>query len=154
MHHCAWPTWLPKVRWPRMGSLGRVRARATRNCTISALVGPLHRKWRNQVSSVGLPLELEVTWPEGPLWKVLSRTSASYNLIIFYEIAFSLVICPFPAILFSLGAPSIITFLTKVSSFRICSRCCVVIQVVYHVRVLTVVFLLHVNNLRVKSHSL
>ena len=53
---------------------------------------------------------------------VLSRTSGSYNLIIFYELALSLVICPFPTVLFSWGAPSIITFLTKVCCFRICSR--------------------------------
>jgi hypothetical protein len=33
----------------------------------------------------------------------------SYNLIIFYKLALSLVICPFPAILFSWRAPSIIT---------------------------------------------
>ena len=32
---------------------------------------------------------------------VFSTTSASYNLIIFYELALLLVICPFPAILFS-----------------------------------------------------
>jgi hypothetical protein len=32
---------------------------------------------------------------------VLFSLSASYNLINFYELAFSLVICPFPAILFS-----------------------------------------------------
>ena len=53
---------------------------------------------------------------------VLSRTSGSYNLIIFYKLALSLVICTFPAILCSWGAPSIITFLTKVCCFRICSR--------------------------------
>ena len=53
---------------------------------------------------------------------VLSRTSGPYNLIIFYELALSLVICPFPTVLFSWGAPSIITFLTKVCCFRICSR--------------------------------
>ena len=40
---------------------------------------------------------------------VLSRTSGSYNLIIFYELALSLVFCPFPAILFSWGALSMIT---------------------------------------------
>jgi hypothetical protein len=40
---------------------------------------------------------------------VLSRSSGSYNLIIFYDLTLSLVICPFPAILFSWGAPSIIT---------------------------------------------
>jgi hypothetical protein len=55
---------------------------------------------------------------------VLSRTSAS---MIVYELTLSLVICPFPAILFSWGAPSIITFLTKVCCFRIC---CVVLQAV------------------------
>ena len=45
----------------------------------------------------------------GSVIGVLSRTSASYNLIICYELALSLVICPFPAILCSWGAPSIIT---------------------------------------------
>jgi hypothetical protein len=55
---------------------------------------------------------------------VLSRTSAS---MIVYELTLSLVICPFSAILFSWGAPSIITFLTKVCCFRIC---CVVLQAV------------------------
>ena len=40
---------------------------------------------------------------------MLSRTSGSYSLIIFYELALSLVICPFPAILNSWGVPSIIT---------------------------------------------
>jgi hypothetical protein len=38
---------------------------------------------------------------------VLSRTSVSYNLIIFCELALSLVFCPFPALLCSWGAPSI-----------------------------------------------
>jgi hypothetical protein len=32
---------------------------------------------------------------------ILFSLSVSYNLIIFYELALSLVICPFPAILFS-----------------------------------------------------
>jgi hypothetical protein len=36
-------------------------------------------------------------------------TSEFYSLIIFYELALSLVVCPFPAILNSWGAPSIIT---------------------------------------------
>jgi hypothetical protein len=35
---------------------------------------------------------------------ILFSLSASYNLIIFYELALLLVICPFPAILFSLSA--------------------------------------------------
>ena len=35
---------------------------------------------------------------------ILSSFSASYNLIIFYEIALLMVVCPFPAILFSLSA--------------------------------------------------
>ena len=83
------------------------------HCSISALVGPFHRKWRHQAS----------------------RDPGSYNLIIFYELALSLVFCPFHAILFSWGVPSIIIFLTKVCCFRICSRCCVVLEVVYHVRV-------------------
>ena len=36
-----------------------------------------------------------------PFPAILFSLSASYNLIIFYELALSLVICPFPAILFS-----------------------------------------------------
>jgi hypothetical protein len=32
---------------------------------------------------------------------ILFSLSASYNLIIFYELTLSLIICPFPAILFS-----------------------------------------------------
>jgi hypothetical protein len=40
---------------------------------------------------------------------VLSRTPGSYNHIIFYELALSLVIYPFSVILFSWVAPSIIT---------------------------------------------
>jgi hypothetical protein len=53
------------VTWPHRGSLG--------SCAISALVGPFHRKWRHQTSPVGLPLELEVTWPEVPLGCSLGR---------------------------------------------------------------------------------
>ena len=48
--------------------------------------------------------------PSGALWDVCV-----------YRFLF-LVICPFPAILFSWGMPSIITFLTKVCCLRICSR--------------------------------
>ena len=58
---------------------------------------------------------------------VLSRTFGSYNLIIFYELALSLASCPFPALLFSWGAPSIITQ-PFFGCFRICSRCCVILQ--------------------------
>ena len=36
-----------------------------------------------------------------PFPAILFSSCASYNLIIFYELALSLVICPFPAILFS-----------------------------------------------------
>ena len=39
-----------------------------------------------------------------PFPAILFSLSASYNLIIFYELALLLVICPFPAILFSLSA--------------------------------------------------
>jgi hypothetical protein len=98
------PKWFP---WR-----GGVRACATGSCAISTLLWPFHRKWRHQTSRD----------PECFHWKspvcacaigsalgVLSRTSGSYNLIIFYELALSLVICPFPAILFSWGVPSIIT---------------------------------------------
>ena len=59
--------------WPRRCSLGRVRACATGSCSMFALVGPFHRKWRYETSPVGLPLELEVTWPEVPLGCSLGR---------------------------------------------------------------------------------
>jgi hypothetical protein len=36
-----------------------------------------------------------------PFPAILFSFSVSYNLIIFYELALSLVICPFPALLFS-----------------------------------------------------
>ena len=62
--------------------------------------------------------------------RVLSRTFGSYNLIIFCELALSLVFCPFPALLFSWGSPSIITQ-PFFGCFRICSRCCVVLQGVF-----------------------
>jgi hypothetical protein len=72
MYHCAWPTWLPEVTWPkvtwlRRGSLVRVSALPTENCAISALMGPFDRKWCYDTSPVGLPLKLEVTRPEVPL---------------------------------------------------------------------------------------
>jgi hypothetical protein len=56
MYHCAWPevAWLPYAPW-KCG----VHASATGSCTISALVGPFHRKWRHQTSPdpFGAPLE-------------------------------------------------------------------------------------------------
>jgi hypothetical protein len=67
---------------------------------------------------------------------VLSRTSASY----YRFLALSLVICPFPAIF--MGAPSIMVF-----TYGVFGYVRYVLQVVYHVRVLTVGVL---NNLRVK----
>ena len=78
------PICLPDVmsRDPEGVSIGRVCACATASCSISALLGPFNRKWRHQMSPVGLPLELEVTWPD-VLLGVVSRTSGSYNLIIF-----------------------------------------------------------------------
>ena len=117
----------------------------TGSCAISAIVGPLHRKWRHQshpkgflgrvracatgscaisdlTSPVALPLE--VTWSEVPLGCSLGRPRPIIVLLPFPWLS-----TPFPAILL---APSIITFLTKVCCFRIC---CVVLQVVYHVRV-------------------
>jgi len=52
---------------------------------------------------------------------VFSTTSASYNLIIFYELALLLVICPFPAILFSLSASyNLIIFYELALSLVIC----------------------------------
>ena len=78
------PICLPDVmsRDPEGVSIERVCACATASCSISALLGPFNRKWRHQMSPVGLPLELEVTWPD-VLLGVVSRTSGSYNLIIF-----------------------------------------------------------------------
>ena len=62
-----------------------------------------------QTSPVELPLKIwERACAIGSALGVLSRTSGSYNLIIFYELALSLVFCPFPAI-FSWGMLSIIT---------------------------------------------
>jgi hypothetical protein len=52
---------------------------------------------------------------------ILFSLSASYNLIIFYELALSLVICPFPAILFSLSASyNLIIFYKLILSLDIC----------------------------------
>ena len=83
----------------------------------------------------------------GSVLGVLSRTTGSYNLIIFYELALSLVICPFPAILFSWGAPSIITH----PFFRLFSDMfevlCSTPRVFSITSVFSLVFLL--NNLRV-----
>jgi hypothetical protein len=122
------------------GFLGRVRACATESCAIDTPIGT----FSPEVTSSN------VTWSRrasfgteshviGSALGVLSRTSGSYSLIIFYELALSLIICPFPAILFTLRAPSIITqpFFKGVFGY-----------VFHHVRVLVVVFLL--NNLRVK----
>jgi hypothetical protein len=53
-------------------------------------------------------------------WYILyynSKKKAPEPVAIFYELALSLVICPFPAILFSWGAPSIIT-----QPFFVCVR--------------------------------
>ena len=46
---------------------------------------------------------------------ILFSLSASYNLIIFYELALLLVICPFPAILFSLSASYNLTIFYKLT---------------------------------------
>ena len=54
---------------PKGGSLGRVRAYATRSCAISALVGPFHRTWHH-------PWGFPWTIPIKDLG-VLSRTSVS-----------------------------------------------------------------------------
>jgi hypothetical protein len=111
------------ITWPRRGSLGSVHACVTGSCAISALVGPFHRKWRSSNVTRGASPGTG-SHVIGSALGVLSRTSAS---MIVYELTLSLVICPFPAILCSWGAPSIITFLTKVCCFRIC---CVVLQAV------------------------
>ena len=70
-----------------------------RMCVIKRHVTPKWFPWRGGVRACVI----------GSALGVLSRTSGSYNLIIFYELVLSLVICPFPAILFLWGAPSIIT---------------------------------------------
>jgi hypothetical protein len=133
--------WLPDVTWPRRG-FPWVCTCATGSCTISALVGTFHWKWRHQTSPEGIPLEGCVhAQPEvvqypikrhkegfprkiceracviGSALGVLSMTSGSY----YRFLALSLVICPFPTILFSWGVLSIITFLTKACCFRICN---------------------------------
>jgi hypothetical protein len=135
MYHCAWPTWLQEVTScePKGVTLVRVCACATGSWAISALMGPFHRKWSHQTSPEGLPLELEVTWV--PLGYSLGRMRPIYRFL-----SLSLVICPpFPAIR---GAPSIIT-----QKFVVFGYVRYVLQVVYHVRVITVGVL---NNLRVK----
>jgi hypothetical protein len=113
-------------RDPEGVSLGRVHVWATGSCAISALVGPFDRKWRHQTSPA---------CATGSALCVLSRTSASY-------LSFSI---PFTGYLpLSNHFISAFNNYTKVCCFRIC---CVVLQVVYHVRVLTVGVL---DNLRVK----
>ena len=78
-----------------------VRACAIGSCEISALVGPFHRKWRHQTTPEGgSPRTVSHVIGSGlGVWSYLF--SKSYNIIIFYELALSLVICPFPVILFS-----------------------------------------------------
>ena len=80
---------------------------------------------------------------------VLSWTSGSYNPIIFYEVALSLVICLFYFIFMGSAFNTYISCkgLLLSDMFEMLWYC-VVLQVVYHVRVLTVVFL--PTNLRVK----
>jgi len=107
MYHCARPevAWLPdvtSVTWPRRGFPwnGGVRAcnRKLRNIRPS---GHFHRKWRHQTSPEGGSpgTGSHVIGSALGVWSYLF--SKSYNLIIFYELALSLVICPFSAILFS-----------------------------------------------------
>ena len=80
----------PKVTWPKMDSLGRVRACATESWAISALMEPFHRKWRHPK---GFPWKIcERACTTGSVLGVLSRTFASY----YHFLALSLVICPFP----------------------------------------------------------
>jgi hypothetical protein len=56
-----------------------------------------------------------------PFPAILFSLCASYNLIIFYELALLLVICPFPAILFSLSASyNLIIFYELALSLVIC----------------------------------
>jgi hypothetical protein len=79
---------LPEVAWSEEALLGN---------TISALVRPFDRKLATWSTFPRFFLSSSTTCWLG----VFSTTSASYNLIIFYELALLLVICPFPAILFS-----------------------------------------------------
>jgi hypothetical protein len=157
MYHCAWPevAWLPDVtpkgvplegcaigscgisallgpfhrKWRHQTSrdpegdpwkCARMRNRKLRNIRPSGAFSP-------KVTSSNVTRRASPGTGShviGSALGVLSRTSAS---MIVYELTLSLVICPFPAILFSWGAPSIITFLTQVCCFRIC---CVVLQAV------------------------
>jgi len=84
MYHCAWPTWLPEVTsvtWPRRGFpwKGGVLACATESCAIS-----------DQTSTEGIPLEgWDARMRDRKCPWVLSIPSASYNLIIFYELTLS-----------------------------------------------------------------
>ena len=69
------------------GFLGSEHACATGNCAISALVGPFHRKWLIKYH----PYDFPGNWSHvtGRALVVLSRTSTSYNHIIFYELSLS-----------------------------------------------------------------
>jgi hypothetical protein len=70
-------------------------------------VRPFHRKWRNQTSPVGLPLDFSNISPWGVILFVLNFQRTS----------------PFTGYLsLSRNFIFIITFLTKVCCFRICSR--------------------------------
>ena len=119
MYHCALPTWLPdvtssNVTLHRRGLpwKGGMHTYATGRRGFLPIRESFDRKWHYETSCDSVELALEnmgARMPDRKCPCVLSRTAGSYNLIIFYELALSLVICPFPPILFSWVAPSIIT---------------------------------------------
>ena len=105
VQNCAWPIWIPDETkghvtpngFPWKGA--RMRNRKLRNiCPIGAFSPEITSSNVSRRDSHGSHVI-------GSALVVISRTSASYNRCL----ALSLIICPFPAILFSWGAPSIIT---------------------------------------------
>ena len=89
-------TW-PEVAWPEEALFGStIYACTTGSCAISALVRPFDRKLATGSAFPRFFLSSSTKCWLG----MFSTTSTSYNLIIFYELALLLVICPFPAILF------------------------------------------------------
>ena len=98
VQNCAWSTChVTPNGFPWKGA--RMRNRKLRNiCPIVAFSPEITSSNVTRRDSHG-------SYVIGSALGVISRTSASYNRFL----ALSLVICPFPAILFSWGAPSIIT---------------------------------------------
>ena len=155
MYHCPWPTGLPKVTWPRGVPLKGVFQSTTGSCAIPALVGPFHRKWRYEASSV--VTEGHVT-PKGvPLGGVHACATGSCTICALvglfhrkYPLGCSLG-RPRPISSMATGTSPFTGFLPLSGQFisafnndfhlRCFRICCVVLQVAYHVRV---AFLLYV----------